>query len=74
MKKLSQTEVSSLLNRRNSQTEVQTQPAGMTLDQFYISLGKAAKKDLEAGIITNATFVERVAELGQQYRSLKASR
>ncbi len=76
MKRLSQTEISSLLSRSAARhqeaEEVQAQPAGMTLDQFYISLGEASKADWQAGLITETQFWNRVAELKAQYRAIKA--
>jgi hypothetical protein len=73
VKKLSQTEISSLLatSARRHQEIEQVQPASMTLDQFYISLGEASKADWKAGRITEEMFRSRVAELKAQYRSLK---
>ncbi len=72
MKKLSSAEVSSLLNRRNSQTEVQQPTGGLTLDQFYIALANASQADYDAGLISGETFRARVAELKAQYRAIKA--
>jgi hypothetical protein len=73
VKKLSSAEVSSLLNRRNSQTkEAAQQPTGgMSLDAFYIGLAKAANKDLEDGLITSEMHQARRTELRRQYNSLK---
>jgi hypothetical protein len=73
MKKLSSAEVSSLLNRganHQEQTE-QAQPAGMTLDQYYIALATAVNKDLEAGLINSEMHEARRNELRRQYRALK---
>jgi hypothetical protein len=35
-------------------------PTGMSLDQYYIALGKAAKADYEAGLMTQAAFLARL--------------
>jgi hypothetical protein len=74
LKRLSQTEISSLLatSARRHQEQEQAQPAGMTLDQFYISLGEASKADWQAGLITETQFWNRVAELKAQYRAIKS--
>jgi hypothetical protein len=74
VKKLSQTEISSILNRRNSQTEeaAQQSTGGLTLDQFYIALANASQADYDAGLISGETFRARVAELKAQYRAIKA--
>ncbi len=74
MKRLSQTEISSLLARSAARHQEPTQPVGMSLDAFYINLAKAANKDLEDGLITSAMHEARRTELRNQYRSLKASR
>jgi hypothetical protein len=72
VKRLSQTEISSLLSRSAARhQEQEVQPAGMSLDAYYVSLGEASKADWKAGLITETQFRARVAELGQQYRSLK---
>jgi hypothetical protein len=73
LKKLSSAEVSSLLSRSAARHQEQAQqPAGMSLDQFYISLGEASKADWQAGLITETQFWNRVAELKGQYRALKS--
>lgn len=44
---------------------------GMSLDQYYLALGKASKADYEAGRITQGMFLARVKALRQEYDSLK---
>lgn len=58
---------------RSSREESEEQPAaqGMSLDQYYISLGKAAKSDYEQGLITQQAFIARLQTLRTEYATLK---
>lgn len=45
---------------------------GMSLDQYYLALGKASKADYEAGLITQGMFLARVKALRAEYDNLKS--
>jgi len=58
---------------RSSREEVATDNfSGMSLDQFYKMLGKAAKAEYEAGNISQAFYMARIEALRIEYRNLKA--
>jgi hypothetical protein len=63
---------SSLARSSREETEEETAaPTGMSLDQYYISLGKAAKADYERGLITQAAFLARLQTLRTEIATLK---
>lgn len=57
---------------RSSREEVE-QPAaqGLSLNDFYLGLGKVAKADLDRGLITQSAFISRLQTLRTEYATLK---
>jgi hypothetical protein len=64
---------SSLARSTREESEEETAaPTGMSLSDFYLSLGKAAKSGFEAGRLTHTAYISRINELRTQYYALKA--
>jgi len=70
------TRIASLLATAAQREAQQEAPAtatqtGMSLDAFYIALGRAAKADYQNGLLTEMAYTNRKAELKTQYNQLK---